>query len=67
MDTSTKLWSPQGCRRGGATAMFAAGADALAVKKLGRWSSDIFLKYNVPTVESSAGLSADMVKGLTLQ
>ena len=47
--------------------MFAANADALSVKKLGRWLSDIFLKYNVPTVESSAGLSADMVKGLALQ
>jgi len=67
LDTRSKLWSPQGCRRGGATAMFAANADALSVKKLGRWLSDIFLKYNVPTVESSAGLSADMVKGLTLQ
>ena len=64
---SPKSWSPQGCRRGGATSLFAAGADALAVQKHGRWRSDIFLRYNQPSVESAAGLSDRMGRHLTLQ
>ena len=32
-------------RIGGATALFAAGADATVIRKMGRWSSDIYRLY----------------------
>ena len=33
------------CRTGGATAMFKAGASALDIRTIGRWSSDVYLIY----------------------
>ena len=62
-----KSWTPHGCRRGGASALFASGADALLIRKQGRWTSDAYLQYNVPSVESARGLASMMTGDLTVQ
>jgi hypothetical protein len=50
-------------RSGGATAMFAAGVDRLAIKHFGRWSSDSFEQYARINGTTIAGLAAKMAGG----
>ena len=48
-------------RRGGATALVAAGVESEVVRRWGRWLSDTWRRYIFGTVESLGDLATDMV------
>ncbi|KAJ8576321.1 hypothetical protein ON010_g2891 [Phytophthora cinnamomi] len=48
-------------RSGGATALFNAGVDSLAVKKFGRWKSDAVERYTVLKDDLTASLARSML------
>ena len=55
-------YTPHSLRRGGATAMTAAGFPTESIRRWGRWLSDTWKRYVFGKAEELAGLSRNMVE-----
>ena len=54
--------SSHSLRRGGASALFAAGSSRLLIQQLGRWASDAFHAYLWESHEDTLGLAGKMAR-----